>query len=218
MVRMRLTEDNYEEMSKEKSRLVGGVLNYDFKDSFKGYITAEFNFNVIDVFKQHFSIHNLVVVSFRRDMIIVQTMTEPYTMPKIDTKGLYTTLIPSSSMKGYEFDCNREEVNVLAAKSLLSVNFKSNCINIVEDSPYIIFGDEYCCEVKDYVEVTFDVISNLGKDTKFETVGAASVGRFVNEPYKHFLISSCIDYPIQDDYKDIIDLEPNQTVLVGNPN
>ena len=31
------------------------------------------------------------------------------------------------------------------------------------------------------------------------------------------MISSCIDYPIQDDYKDIIDLEPNQTVLVGNP-
>ena len=56
---VKLTKDNYEEMAKEKSRLVGGVLNYDFKDSFKGYITAEFNFNITDVFKQHFRIHNL---------------------------------------------------------------------------------------------------------------------------------------------------------------
>ena len=51
----------------------------------------------------------------------MQTMTDPYTMPKIVTKGLYTTLIPLSSMKEYEFECNREEVNVIVAKSLLSV-------------------------------------------------------------------------------------------------
>ena len=39
----------------------------------------------------------------------------------------------------------------------------------------------------------------------------------MNEPYKHFLIKSLIDCPIQDDYKDIVNLEPNQTVLVNNP-
>ena len=60
-------------------------------------------------------------------------------------------------------------------------------------------------------------MGNLGKNVKFETVRATSFGRLVNEPYKQFLIGSHIDYPIQDDYKDIINLTPNQTVLVDNP-
>ena len=138
MTEIRLTKDNFKEEIVERNRLVGGIdpnvdLNVDLKDLFEGHITAEFNFNIIDVFKQHFRVHNLAVVSFRKDMIIVQTMTEPYTMPKINTKGLFTTLIPLSLMKEYDFDCNREEVNVIVAKTLLSVNFKSNCINVVVD-------------------------------------------------------------------------------------
>ena len=40
------------------------------KDLSEGYITAEFNFDIIDVFKQHFRIHNVVVVSFRPDMML----------------------------------------------------------------------------------------------------------------------------------------------------
>ena len=149
-------------------------------------------------------------------MVIVQTMTEPYTMPKINTKGLYTTLIPLSSMKAYDFECNREEVNVIVARTLLSVNFKSSCINVVADAPYIIYDEENCGEVRDFVEVTFDIESKLGKDVKLETVSATSFGRFVNEPYKHFLIRSRMEYPIQGDYKYIIDLTPNQSVLVNN--
>ena len=31
------------------------------------------------------------------------------------------------------------------------------------------------------------------------------------------MIRSRIDYPIQNDYKDIVNLEPNKTVLVNNP-
>ena len=132
MKQIKLTKDNFEEGIMERTRLMGGSdLNFGLKDFFEGHITAEFNCNITDVFKQHFRVHNLVVVSFRKDVIIVQMMTEPYTMPKIDTKGLYTTLIPLSSMKEYDFDCNREEVNVIVAKTLLSVNFKSNCINVV---------------------------------------------------------------------------------------
>ena len=130
--------------------------------------------------------HNLAVVSFRKDMIIVQTMTEPYTMPKIDTKELYTTLIPLRSMKEYDFECNREEVNVIVARTLLSVNFKSNCINVVADSPCIMFDGENCGEAKNFVVVTFDIESKLGKDVKFETVSATSFGRFVNEPINIF--------------------------------
>ena len=72
---------------------------------FEGDITAEFKFNVFDAFKCHFRMHNIVVVSFRRDMIIIQTMVSPYKMPNISTKGLYTTMIPLSSMEEYEFEC-----------------------------------------------------------------------------------------------------------------
>ena len=212
-----LTEDNFEEAIKERTRLVGGCdMDFGLKDFFEGHIKAEFNFDITDVFKQHFRVHNIVVVSFRPGMIIIQTMTAPYPMPNIDTKGLYTTLIPLSSMKEYEYECNCEEVNVIVAKSLISVKFSCNCINVVADNPCIIFDDEHCGEAKNFAEVTFDIITKLGKDIKFETVSAISFGRFVNEPYKHFLIRSLIDCPIQDDYIDIVNSEPDQTVLVNN--
>ena len=68
------------------------------KKEFEGHITAEFNFNVTDVFKCHFRVHNIIVVSFRSDMIIMQTMVRPYEMPNISTKGLYTTMIPLASL------------------------------------------------------------------------------------------------------------------------
>ena len=74
-----LTKDNFEEVLKERMRLVGGGdVNFGLKDFFKGHITAEFNFDIIDVFKQHFGVHNIVVVSFRPDIVIIQTMTAPY--------------------------------------------------------------------------------------------------------------------------------------------
>ena len=138
-------------------------------------------------------------------------------MPDIDTKGLYTILIPLSSMKEYEYECNREEVNVIVAKSLISAKYSCNCINVVADNPCIIFSGDYCGEANNFAEVTFDVITKLGKDVKFETTSAFSFGRFVNEPYKHFLIKSLIDCPIRDDYRNIVNLEPNQSVLVNNP-
>ena len=88
-----------------------------YKMDFEGYITAEFKFDMIKIFKCHFRMHNCVVVSFRMNMIVIQTMTNPYRMPNIDTKGLYTTIIPLSSMKTYEFECNYEEVNVMVTKT-----------------------------------------------------------------------------------------------------
>ena len=60
---------------------------------YEGYITAEFKFDIIKIFKCHFRMHNCVVVSFRMNMIVIQTMTNPYGMPNIDTKRLYTTLL-----------------------------------------------------------------------------------------------------------------------------
>ena len=213
-----LTKDNFEEARKEMTRLIGGCpMTFGLKDFFEGHITAEFNFDIIDVFKQHFRVHNIVILSFRPNIVIIQTMTAPYPMPDIDAKGLYTTLIPLSSMKEYEYGCNRKEVNVIIAKSLVLSKYSCNCINVVADNTGIIFRGDYCGEVKNFAEVAFDIITKLGKDVKFETTSAFGFGRFVNEPYKHFLIRSLIDCTIQDDYKDIVNLEPNQSVLVNNP-
>ena len=151
-------------------------------------------------------------------MIIIQTMTAPYPMPNIDTKGLYTTLIPLSSMKEYEYECNRKEVNVVVARSLVSVKYSCNCINVVADNPCIIFSREYCGEVKNFAEVSFDIVTKLDKNVKFETICAFTFGMFVNEPYKHFLINGIIDCTIRDDYKDTVISEPNQTILVNDLN
>ena len=47
-----------------------------------------------------------------------------------------------------------------------------------------------------------------------KTITGSSFGRHVNELYPHFLIRSRIDYPIQNDYEDVL-IHP--TVLVDNP-
>ena len=92
-----------------------------YKMESEGHITAEFKFDIIKIFKCHFRMHNCVVVSFRMNMIVIQTMTNPYRMPNINTKGLYTTIIPLSSMKTYEFNCNYEEVNIMVTKNLVAL-------------------------------------------------------------------------------------------------
>ena len=56
-----------------------------YKMEFEGGITAEFKFDTIKIFKCHFRTNNCVVVSFRMNMIVIQTMTNPYRMPNIDT-------------------------------------------------------------------------------------------------------------------------------------
>ena len=49
-----LTKDNFEEALKERNHLVGGCdMNFGLNDFFEGHITAEFNFDITDVFKQH---------------------------------------------------------------------------------------------------------------------------------------------------------------------
>ena len=187
---------------------------------FEGHITAEFKFNVINVFRCHFRMHNIVVLSFRKDMIIVQTMTNPYRMPNVGTKGLYTTMIPLSSMKAYEFDCNHAEVNVMVSKILVVGSFKSRCINVVRTEP--LGADN-----KSSVEVTFDW---LHKDRNVEicTKVSDSFGFHSSEPYPHFLVNSPLDYRIQEDYVRKLmgalgtraePKSPNeiQSVLVDNP-
>ena len=46
-----LTKDNFEEALEERTRLMGGCdMDFGLEDFFEGHITAEFNFDIIDVF------------------------------------------------------------------------------------------------------------------------------------------------------------------------
>ena len=110
---------------------------YCINESFVGHITAEFKFNVLEVFTQHFKIHSIVVLSFKPNEIIIQTMSDPGMVTDIETKGLYTTTIPLQSLEEYDFECNKGEVNVMVTNELIKSTCKvatgCNFINVVSD-------------------------------------------------------------------------------------
>ena len=47
---------------------------YTDSKAFNGHIMAEFKFNILDVFSQHFKVHNSAVLSFKPNEIVIQTM------------------------------------------------------------------------------------------------------------------------------------------------
>ena len=69
--------------------------------TFEGHIMVEFKFNVFEVFSQHFKIHNVVILSFKPNEIIIQTMNN---LEDVEIKGFYTTTIPLESLEEYDFD------------------------------------------------------------------------------------------------------------------
>ena len=154
---------------------------------FEGHITAEFKFDTIKIFKCHFRMHNYVVVSFRMNMIVIQTMTNPYRMNNIDTKGLYTTIIPLSSMKTYEFDCNYKEVNTMVTKNLVARKVKSKCINVVATEPLEMVPSPT-------VEITFDLCCELSRFAIINAFENKPFGMYLDLPDPMFLIKSLFDY------------------------
>ena len=159
---------------------------------FKGHITAEFKFDIIKIFKCHFRMHNYIVVSFRMDMIVIQTMTNPYRMPNIDTKGLYTTIIPLSLMKTYEFECNYKEVNRMVTKNLVARKVISNCFNVVATEP---LGVVPCPTV----EVTFDLCCECSRFAIINSFEKRPFGMYLDHPYPIFLINSLINYSVSEE-------------------
>ena len=162
--------------------------------------------------------NNIVVLSFRRDKIIVQTMIEPHKPSDIDKQGFYTTIIPPSSMKEYDYGCNYEEVNVMVSKNLSIDNFKSKCINVVRTDPLVSIDIpmEYR---KKAIEVTFDM-EPKGKrkeDIKIYTVLNESFRIRKNEPYPHFLINSTLDYEIVEEDVMKISESERKSVLMDIP-
>ena len=131
---------------------------YRINESFIGHITAEFKFNVLEVFTQHFKIHSIVVISFKPNEIIIQTMSEPGMVPDIETKGLYTTTIPLQSLEEYDFECNKGEVNVMVTNALIESTNKvatgCNFINVVSDG---LLKECKSSLAKPLVEVSFDL-------------------------------------------------------------
>ena len=69
--------------------------------AFNGHITATFKFNILAVFSQHFKAHNSVVLSFKHNGIVIQTIRENMNETKDDSdiKGFYTTTIPLESLE-----------------------------------------------------------------------------------------------------------------------
>ena len=115
---------------------------------FEGHISVDFNFNIVDLLKCHFRIYAFAVLSFRPDMIIIQTMIKLYPIPNAETSGLYTTVIPPippiSSLKEYDYDCPIDEVSVIINSTLVSrlpKGTKIGCINVVKDKPFRYLSD-----------------------------------------------------------------------------
>ena len=182
--------------------------------AFNGHIMAEFKFNVLEVFSQHFKVHNSVLLSFKPNEIVIQTMCKS-NGDDADIRGFYTTRIPSESLNEYEFDCNISEVNVMVTKSLTKSTSKvaGGCkhINVVSNG-FLLINEEI---FKPLVEVSFDLyrknlrrkvikevvneVVNEDDDSEDEDNLATSdeiFGRVVKRPYLHYLFTSRIDYKI----------------------
>ena len=136
---------------------------YTDTNAFSGYIMAEFKFNILEVFSQHFKVHNSVVLSFKHNEIIIQTMCS--NDADVDIRGFYTTRIPSESLEEYEFECNIPEVNVIVTSLSMRSTSKvaGGCKNInVVPSGFLLINEM----TKPLVEVSFDLYKNSKRKRK----------------------------------------------------
>ena len=161
---------------------------------------AEFKFNVLEVFSQHFKVHNSVVLSFKPNEIVIQTMCS--NDADVDIRGFYTTRIPSGSLEEYKFECNIPEVNVIVTSSLIKFTSKiaGGCKNINVVSNGFLLMNKI---TEPLVEVSFDLYKDLRRrviinDDDDDDDGTSSkiFDRVVKRPYLHYLFTCRIDYKI----------------------
>ena len=157
---------------------------------FEGHISAEPNFNIVELLRCHFRIYAFAVLSFRHDMIVIQTMLKPCPVPNVSIRGIYTTVIPLSSLVEYDYDCPLDEVSIIISSTLVSElpsGTKIGCINVVKDKPFKFVNDSlYDSDIgsdsdsdspkplhdcvdrsiryEEAVEVTFDIIHSIQGD------------------------------------------------------
>ena len=190
---------------------------------FEGHISAEFNFNIVDLLKRHFGVYMFAVLSFRPDMTVIQTMLKPYPGPNAEINGIFITIIPLSSLKEYDYDCSLDEVSVMISEMLVSglpIGTKIGCINVVKDKPFRFYsgqriedetdiGSDYYSEIEtvyknryyekhliryeEAVEISFDII-HAKEGIRLKTTQHIPLGIHRNEPYPHFCIKSRLHY------------------------
>ena len=141
---------------------------YTDSKAFNGYIMATFKFNILDIFSQHFKVHNSVVLSFKPNEIVIQTMRDKDMNEKDDSdiKGFHTTTILLESLEEYDFNCNIYEVNVIVTKLLIKSTSKiargCNSINVVSNG-FLLINDEI---PESLVEVSFDLCEKSSRGRK----------------------------------------------------
>ena len=170
------------------------------------------------------------VLSFRPDMVVIQTMLKPYPVPDAQTKGIFTTIVPLSSLKEYDYNCPVDEVSVIINSTLvtgLPIGTKIGCINVVKDKPFRFYGGQ---RIEDETDIGSDSDSDMEikplhrfhyeehliryeeaveisfdivhdkEGVRLKTIQNIHLGIHENEPYPHFLIKSRLHYYVQEEY------------------
>ena len=106
---------------------------------------------------------------------------------------MYTTIIPLSSMKSFDFECNLDEVNVVVTKNVVCKKVSSKWINVIQTKPL----DKVPSPT---VEVTFDLVrrehSRFWANDSFEN---RPFGMHLSYPYPMFLINSVLEYLVKEE-------------------
>ena len=97
---------------------------------FKGNIDLSTKFDLMPLFRYHFRLNPMIAIRFRPDLISIQGPAGDV-VTKSGVKCMVTTMLPLSSMRKYNYDCNREEVTVWLPYHIANLKgFKAFVINI----------------------------------------------------------------------------------------
>ena len=145
-----------------------------------------------------------------------------------ETKGIFTTIVPLSSLKEYDYDCPLNEVSVIINSALvngLPSGTKIGCINVVKDKPFRFYGgqriedeseidtdsdseteaihklcyEKHLIRYEEAAEISFDIV-HAKEGIRLKTTQNIPLGIHVNKPYPHFLSKSRLHYYAQEDY------------------
>ena len=153
---------------------------------------------MIKLFKCNFKMCNCIVVSFRKDKIVIQTL---------NSSSVFSTVIPIESLEEYE--CDFDEINVMVTKNLVARGAKSNYVSVVK------YWDEGRSNY--YAEVTFDLIYPDGMKYFTKVTDSPILRSFgvYLDPYNIFLIDSSLNVDVKEGF---IVLNERNRIVVETPN
>ena len=97
---------------------------------FNGTIDLSTKFDLMPLFRCHFRLNPMIAIRFGPDSISIQGPAGEVNA-KNGVKCIATTTLPLSSMRKYNYDCNREEVTVWLPYHIVNLKgFKAFFINI----------------------------------------------------------------------------------------